>query len=77
MGQTGKYFFGWLGRQIGHVKKAVQTEVPALPKKVYENKTVEEAPHPDNPNIKLRRTIIDEAIEEKGDRSQKPEARSQ
>ena len=63
MGQTSKYFFGWLGRQIGYVKKAVKTEVPAPPKKVYENKTVEEAPHPDDPNIKLRRTIIDEAIE--------------
>ena len=62
MGDTSKYFFGWLGRQIGHVKKAVKTEVPTPPKKVYENKTVEEAPHPEDPNIKLRRTIIDEAI---------------
>jgi hypothetical protein len=34
---------------------------------VYESKTVEEAPHPDDPNIKLRRTIIDEAIEQKKD----------
>jgi hypothetical protein len=67
MGQTSKYFFGWLGRQIGHVKKAVETKVPEPPKKVYQNKTVEEAPHPDDPNIKLRRTVIDEAIEKGND----------
>jgi hypothetical protein len=47
------------------VKKAAQTEVPAPPKKVYQNKTVEEVEHPQNPNIKLRRTIIDEALEQK------------
>jgi hypothetical protein len=47
------------------VTKAVKTEVPEPPKKVYTNRTVEEVPHPDDPNIKLRRTIIDEAIEEK------------
>jgi hypothetical protein len=66
MAKQGNYFFRWFGRQIGYVKKAVQTEVPAPPKKVYQNKTVEEAPHPEDPNIKLRRTIIDEAIEETG-----------
>jgi hypothetical protein len=60
----GKGFLGWLGRQVGYVKKAVETDVTAE-KKVYENKTVEEAPHPENPNIKLRRTVIDEAIERK------------
>ena len=63
--KQGKGFLGWLGRQVGYVKKAVQTEVPAPPKKVYENKVVEEAPHPDDPNIVLRRTIIDEAIKDK------------
>ena len=25
--KSGDGFFGWLGRQIGHVKKAVQTKV--------------------------------------------------
>ena len=65
----GKGIFGWLGRQVGYVKKAVQTEVPTPPKKLYQNKTVEETPHPENPNIKLRRTVIDEAIEE-GSRNQ-------
>ena len=70
MGQTSKYFFGWLGRQIGYVKKAVKAEVPEPPKKVYQNKTIEEAPHPDDPNITLRRTVIDEAVEKKGKSSQ-------
>ena len=70
MGQTSKYFFGWLGRQVGYVKKAAKTEVPEPPKKVYQNKTIEEAPHPDDPNITLRRTVIDEAVEKKGKSSQ-------
>lgn len=63
MGKTSKYFFGWLGRQVGYVKKAVKTEVPTPPKKVYQNTTVEESAHPQDPSIKLRRTIIDEAIQ--------------
>jgi hypothetical protein len=70
--QPGRGFLGWLGRQVGYVKKAVQTD-PAAEKKLFENKRVEEAPHPENPNIKLRRTVIDEAIEKKGE---KPEASS-
>jgi hypothetical protein len=73
----GKGFFGWFGRQVGYVKKAVRASPAALPKpndhppappppaeKVYENRKVEEAPHPENPHITLRRTIIDEAIVE-------------
>ena len=56
-------FFGWLGRQIGHVRKAVKTDVGE--KKLYENKSVEVAPHPQQPNITLRRTVIDEVIENK------------
>jgi hypothetical protein len=59
--QPGKGFLGWLGRQVGHVKKAVQTD-PAAPKTLYRNEKVEEVPHPEDPNIKLRRTTIDEAI---------------
>ena len=57
----GKGLFGWLGRQIGYVKKAVKTDV-AGPQKVYRNETVEEQPHPADPSVKLRRTTIDEAI---------------
>ena len=74
-------FVRWLGRQVGYVKQAVQTDPAAAPKlpvptaapmpapkKLYENKTIEESAHPELPNIKLRRTIIDEAIQE-GSRS--------
>jgi hypothetical protein len=68
--QHGKGFFGWLGRQVGYVKKAVQTDVekpalaPAPPEQVlYKNATIEETSDPRNPNVKLRRTIIDEALQ--------------
>ena len=56
-------FFGWLGRQIGHVSKAVKTDVtkPA-PKVVYRNDKVEEKEMPNQPGVKLRRTTIDEVI---------------
>jgi hypothetical protein len=64
--QHGKGFLGWLGRQVGYVKKAIQTD-PAAEKKLFEKKRVEEAPHPENPNIKLRRTVIDEAIQRKAE----------
>ncbi|MGH7214188.1 MAG: hypothetical protein ACREIT_05440 [Tepidisphaeraceae bacterium] len=62
----GKGLMGWLGRQVGYVKRAVRTEAqqPPPPKKLYENKTVAEARHPENPKVVLRRTVIDEAIEE-------------
>ena len=57
----GKGIFGWLGRQVGHIKKAIQTDVS--PEKVaYRNHKVEEAEHPQQPNVKLRRTTIDEVI---------------
>jgi hypothetical protein len=71
----GNGFWGWLGRQIGHVKKAVKTEVEAEVEKqargdpetqvVYQKETVHEAPHPENPDVKLRRRVIDEVIVEK------------
>jgi hypothetical protein len=74
--------FGWIGRQIGHVKKAVQTDVTKLPPTpakgkpqaaakakpaakptvVYRDNKVEEAELPNQPGVKLRRTIIDEVI---------------
>ena len=73
--QPGNGFFGWLGRQIGHVKKAVKTEVEAEAEKqaqgdpenqvVYQKESVHELPHPENPELKLRRTVIDEVIVEK------------
>ncbi len=59
-------FLGWLGRQVGHVKKAVKTDVRKKPapksKVVYRDNKVEEAEHPNEPGMKLRRTIIDEVI---------------
>jgi hypothetical protein len=57
----GTGFFGWLGRQIGYVKKAIKTE-PGGPQKIYRNESIEEQPLPTDPNVKLRRTTIDEVI---------------
>jgi len=71
--QLGKGFLGWLGRQVGYVDKARQpgVEKPALPaapaKVLYQNAKVEEVVDPRNPTVKLRRTVIDEAIEHKSD----------
>ena len=84
----GKGVLGWLGRQVGYVKKAVQADPATLPapakeapKKspppqskeaprpdaptvVYREGRVEEAEHPTQPGLKLRRTVIDEVIVE-------------
>jgi hypothetical protein len=71
----GEGFWGWLGRQFGHVKKAVKTDVEQEAEKqaqgdpetqvVYQNQSVQEAAHPENPDLKLRRTVIDEVIVDK------------
>ena len=58
----GNSFFGWLGRQIGHVKRAVHQDVPTV---VYKKTTVHEATLPDRPDEKIRRTVVDEVIKEK------------
>ena len=76
---------GWLGRQVGHVKKAIGTDVakpakakntprPAqakepLPAVIYRQDKVEEADMPNKPGVKLRRTIIDEVIVSKREKS--------
>jgi hypothetical protein len=62
----GKGFLGWLGRQVGHVKKAVKTDVtaPAPSKIVYRECTIEEKESPVDPNLKFRRTVIDEVVKE-------------
>lgn len=57
-------FLGWLGRQVGHVKTAIKTDVPEKPKVLYQKKTVQEAALPDRPEEKLRRTVIDEVVKE-------------
>jgi hypothetical protein len=76
--RPGRGFLGWLGRQVGYVSKAIKAPVPGAPeakatvekavpqepKVLYRNDTVSELPHPDDPNLKLRRTIIDEVVVE-------------
>lgn len=56
----GKGFLGWLGRQVGYVKMAIDTDVS---NRLYEQRKMEEHPHPEDPNLVLRRTTIDEVIE--------------
>ena len=51
----------WLGRQVGHVKKAVKTPVAAEPKTVYRKEVVQEA-KVEGTNHVLRRTTVDEVI---------------
>jgi hypothetical protein len=87
----GNGVFGWLGRQVGYVKKAVTTKPSKSPPAkrsapqsgkpanapagkaaappndpaggvLYRQNQVQEAEHPTQPGVKLRRTIIDEVI---------------
>jgi hypothetical protein len=69
----GRGFLGWLGRQVGHVAKAVKTDVtgpaaatpgvaPAEPRVVYRTGSVEQVPHPTEPGVLLRRTVVDEVV---------------
>jgi hypothetical protein len=71
----GTGFLGWLGRQVGHVAKAVKTDVtaPEPSKIVYRECTIEEQQSPVDPNLKFRRTVIDEVVRE----SQNAECRMQ
>jgi hypothetical protein len=67
-------FLGWLGRQVGFVSKAIKTDVTKPkppqhpesasqePQVVYRADNVEEAPHPSDPSLVLRRTTTDEVI---------------
>lgn len=54
---------GWLGRQVGFVKKAVVTPSPKV---VYRKETVREAKVEGQPDQVLRRIVIDEVIVTKG-----------
>ncbi len=60
----GKGLFGWLGRQLGYVSRAAKQNVGG-PTTVYHNTTVEEQSLPQDPNVTLRRTTIDEVIVER------------
>ena len=54
----GRGFLGWLGRQVGHVKKAVEADSS----EAFERTTVTEVPHPTDPRLTLRRTVTDQAV---------------
>ena len=56
----GRGFFGWLGRQVGYITRAVKTEPGE--QKIYREESVEEKPLPTDANVKLRRTTVDEVI---------------
>jgi hypothetical protein len=56
----GKGLLGWLGRQVGYVRRAVKGDVSR--RTVYRQQRVDEATLPDDPKVKLRRTTIDEVI---------------
>lgn len=53
-------FMHWLGRQVGHVRKAVRTRVGE--QVIYRKDAVSERPLPEQPDVTLRRTTIDEVI---------------
>lgn len=59
----GKGLFGWLGRQVGYITRAARKDVTR--QTVYREQTVQEAPLPQDQNVTLRRTTIDEVIVEK------------
>jgi len=66
----GEGIFGWLGRQVGHIRQAIAADVTQPPKPepapdsktVWRDSRIVEQPSPDDPNVKLRRTVIDEVI---------------
>ena len=62
--KPGKGSLGWLGRQVGYVVGAVRRK-PAE-RTVYRHERVDESPHPHDPRVKLRRTTIDEVVEDRG-----------
>jgi hypothetical protein len=63
--RPGKGLLGWLGRQVGYVKRAVRTDVTR--QTVYREQRVEEAKLPQDPNVTLRRTTVDEVIVKRPD----------
>jgi hypothetical protein len=66
--RPGRGLFGWLGRQVGYVTKALKTDVTEAKSNttVYRDEKVEEHPLPEDPNVILRRTTIDEVIQRQG-----------
>jgi len=66
----GDGLLGWLGRQVAYVRKALKTDVSDS-KTIYRDTKIEEKPLPQDPNVKLRRTVIDEVVVEKNVPSRK------
>ncbi len=60
----GKGLLGWLGRQVAYVRQAMKSDVSDS-KTIYRDCKIEEKPLPQDPNVKLRRTVIDEVVVEK------------
>ena len=52
--KPGQGLWGWLGRQVGHIKNAVRTDVTK--QTIHREQRVEEARLPDRPDVTLRRT---------------------
>ena len=52
----GKGVFGWLGRQVGHVARAVRHDPAVLARR----EESQEREHPDHPGVTFRRTTVDE-----------------
>lgn len=71
--KPGNGLWGWLGRQFGHVSKAMKADVTK--QVVHRQEQVQEAQMPDQPEVMLRRTIIDEVIIDKKAMAKKPEGR--
>ena len=63
MAGQSKSLWHWLGRQVGHVAKAIRTDPTAKPP-IYRQTKVEEAPHPADPTLRLRRTTTDEVVKD-------------
>jgi hypothetical protein len=65
-GRPGNGLLGWLGRQVAYVRKALGTDVSGKDasgsKTIYRDCKVEEKPLPQDPKVKLRRTVIDEVV---------------
>ncbi|MGD0387594.1 MAG: hypothetical protein ABSC42_01455 [Tepidisphaeraceae bacterium] len=57
----GNGLLGWLGRQVAYIRNAMKTNVAAS-KTLYRDCKIEEMPLPQDPKVKLRRTVIDEVV---------------
>ncbi len=70
--KPGGGLWGWLGRQFGYVAGAVKKDVTK--QVVHREQRVEEAKLPNQPNVTLRRTVIDEVIVDKKPIEHRPDS---